>query len=186
LSNIYGQQESELYLKYRDNFKFIKGYIIRNDSDKIDGLLKDPIDDEASKYSSVVFIPKTGKKMTLYPKDILEYGYLSYTFVSYDNSFYELVQNGPKLKLYKKSKKVLNTSSYGPQGQGSVSSIDREIFYLKKANEEEFIEFRKRDFDEKASEYFGDCKNLYSKIVSKELTFKDLPEIVRKFNWCKS
>ncbi len=176
-------QDSKTYLKYKDNYLYDKGYVIDLDSNKIYGLIKGSLTDDTQKYSSIVFVPKEGKRSILYPKDIIAYSYLMYTFISYNNSFYEVVENGPKVVLYKKSKKILNTNS--PQAQMYSGGIDKEIYFIKKVNETELIEFKKKDFDEISSTYFGDCKNLIIKINSKKLTYKNLPEIVKEYNWCR-
>jgi hypothetical protein len=141
--------------------------------------------DDSKNFSSIVFIPKEGKKSILYPRDIISYSCLMRTFVSYNNSFYEISVSGPKVILYKKSEKILMTTNLGTQGQMSSGSIDKEMYFIRKANGTDLTEIKKKDFEKIVSEYFIDCKNLYLKILSKKLTYKDLPEIVKEYNWCR-
>lgn len=72
LSVAYGQ-ESKKYLKLKQNSKYEEGYIISNDSIKIEGLVKRNIMNEFSEYSVVKFVHLDGHKATYYPYQIKGY-----------------------------------------------------------------------------------------------------------------
>jgi hypothetical protein len=180
-------QDSKSYLKNLEKSNFHSGYIINKDSVKIEGLIKEFSNlNEGRKYLEVVFITKEGEKINYSPKMIKGYASGGYTFVSFNDSFYERVSNGPKVQLYKKL--VSNTYS-APAAPGSFGSqsykTKNEVFFVKRINDSELIEVKKRKFNEVFAEFFKDCDSLEKKIQNKEYTQKDIKKIVREYNWCK-
>lgn len=177
-------QESKDYLKNKDKWNYRKGYIINRDSVKIAGLLKQFSDlNDIKRYFEVVFIPKDGSKISYNPRDIKAYGYSIYTFVSFSDSFYELVNKGSKVELYKKIVDVTHVG-YGNPGALTYRNSN-EVFFVRKPSEPKLTEVKKRKFDEVFSLYFEDCPVVGSKILHKEMTEKDIEKIVKEYNWCK-
>ena len=180
----YGQ-ESKKYLKFKRKDNYIEGYILNKDSIRVEGLIKDNLMNEAKKYSVVTFVKLDGTKKNYYPSEIKGFGCSLYKLVSNNLSFYEVVNKGKKVSLYKKSY-VTSWSAPGAPGMGSMTySSSNENFYVKRDNEAIFKLVRKKNFVEEFSEYFKDCEEIMNKILSKEYTHKDIKRIVSKYNYCK-
>ncbi len=177
-------QDSKKYLKYQSNYNYREGYIVDNNGLKINGLIKD--NNEASQYIKVVFVRKDGQKKTLKPSDISAYGFFRSKFVSDQKQFYEIVNEGTRISLYK----VLQYTFVPFAGQigSSVGGVRNETksYYLKKPNEAKYLLLNKKKFKEDLTNYFSNCELLKLKIQNGELTEKDLEKIVYIYNWeCK-
>jgi hypothetical protein len=184
-ANLSHAQESEKYIKLKQNYSYNEGYILDKDSMKIEGLIKEGALSEAKKYAVVNFVHKDGTRKKYYPADIKGFGHSGDTFVSDNDSFYEIIQTGKKVTLY------LNVSANywtapGAPGMAPIthSSID-ESFFVKRPNEKAFTLVRKRKFKEDFSKYFADCPAVASNILTGEFTHKDIEEIVSMYNSCK-
>jgi hypothetical protein len=177
-------QESARYLKFKNKYNYSRGYIIAIDSSKVEGLVKSRFGSGSARYSSVIFMSKEGKKSRYYPHEIWEYGDRVNSYASDGGSFYERVQSGPKVELYKR----LSTNSWSsPGGPGMPSnhySTESEDFYVRKMNERRFRLVKKRRFEETFAEYFGDCDAVKNSILKKEFTHKDIRKIVLHYNNC--
>jgi 2-polyprenyl-3-methyl-5-hydroxy-6-metoxy-1,4-benzoquinol methylase len=141
-------QDFNSYLKKKEKNNFSTGYIINKDSVKIEGLIKDfSTLNEGRKYLEVVFITKEGEKFTYSPTMIKGYGVNGFTFVSFNESFFERVSNGPKVQLYKKLESNVH---FAPGAPGSFApqsyKTKNEVFFVKRANEAKLIEVKKRKF----------------------------------------
>ncbi|MDN4165582.1 hypothetical protein QWY31_08720 [Cytophagales bacterium LB-30] len=179
-------QESKQYQKLKKDLDFRPAYIIKNDSVKIHGLIEDKgMDYDDFKYSFIVFAKEGGTEASYSPNDILGFGYSGYKFVSDGKSFYQIVQKGSRVTLYK-CNKVTNRSAPGAPGMGSMHyrSVE-EQFFVKRPEENEFKQVRKRKFKLEFAAYFEDCDELVRKIQTGEYTHKDITEIVRKYNRCE-
>lgn len=178
-------QESEKYLKLKQNSNYREGYILDRDSLKIKGLIKDNLLNEAKKYSVVTFVQMNGTTSKYYPSEIKGFGYSINDFVSDGSSFYEIIQRGKRVSLYK-NVSVTNWSTPGAPGMAPMnhSSAD-ESFYVKRSDEIHFKEVRKKNFEVEFSLYFKDCEEIVNKIQAKEYTHKDIKQIVSKYNYCK-
>lgn len=178
-------QESAKYKRYEQNLKYTQGYIVSKDGSRIEGLVKDNFDNEAQKFTAVVFITKDGRKHRYGPDEIMEYGYHVNQFISDGDFFYELVLKSGEVQLFKRS--LINSWSSPSGGMGmSHHSTDYENFYVKRKKEGSFRRVRKRGFEETFSEYFGDCPSISNGILQKQLTHKDIRKIIRLYNRCSA
>lgn len=178
-------QESSKYNKLKESVNYREGYILDSDSNKVNGLIKDHLLNDAKKYTAIVFVHLDGEKKKYYPSDIKGFGYSMYKFASDNASFYEVVQSGKKVTLFKK----LSVDSWSAPGAPGMplkrSYTINEDFYVKRDNEKDFKLVRKKKFIEEFSEYFKDCEKIVSKIQSEEYTHKDIKQIVSEYNYCK-
>lgn len=168
-------QDSSNYFNKKNNYKYSEGYIVTKDSTRIEGLIKNEQFFEVNRFRFVTIIAKDGNKFSFFPSEVIEYGYSNYKFVSDDSKFYQIVKTGNKVSLYRN----LYQNPYNPSVGGS------EIFYVKKTNESVYKMVKKNKFKVEFAEYFGDCESLKLKIQNKELTHKNIVEIVSKYNWCQ-
>lgn len=177
-------QESKKYLKFKAKYNYTEGYILKMDSTKLEGVIKNRWNGNAQ-YSSVIFVSKDGKRGRYFPHEIWGYGSRVYSFASDGGSFYKLIQSGKKVQLYQR----VSTSSWstpGAPGMGAMHyNTESEDYYVRKVNERRFKLVKKRKFEETFAEYFGDCERLRNKIVNKETTHKDIESIVRVYNACR-
>lgn len=177
-------QESETYLKFKQNFRYREGYILNMDSVKVEGLIKDNLAEDDKKYSVVNFVDKSGKKRKYKPDNIKGYGYSIHNFVSDKFAFYEIVVIGRKASLYKI---ISKTTWSNPTGVGMSSmtySNENESFFVKKINEPSMKLVRKKNFKEEFSKYFGDCEEVVEKIRKEEFTYTQIRQIITKYNYC--
>ncbi|TRX48726.1 hypothetical protein FNH22_28610 [Fulvivirga sp. M361] len=178
-------QASKKYQKLRKNYHYREGYIITKDSTKITGLIKYSIYFEAKKYGLVNFVHTDGKKRKYYPKDLNGYGHSIHKFVSDNSRFYEIVQTGKNIGLYKNIS-VTSWSTPGPNGTGPMTySSSDESLYVKRSMDNSFKLVRKKKFKEEFSRYFEDCPALSSEIQHGRLTHEDISRIVIQYNHCK-
>jgi hypothetical protein len=178
-------QENEKYLKLKRKYNYREGYILDRDSLKIKGLIKENIQNETKKYSVVTFVQLNGKKSQYHPSEIKGFGYSIYDFVSDGSSFYEVIQSGKRVSLFKHVS-VFRWSTPGAPGMApAIGSTTDESLYVKRHNEVRFKEVRRRNFEVEFSAYFKDCKEIVDKIQTKEYTHKNIKQIVTTYNYCK-
>ena len=174
-------QESETYLKLKSRHRYVEGYIIKLDSVKVLGLIKDKIQDEATRYEWVDFFAVDGSKTRYRPYDLKGYGYAAENFVSDYGSFYKIVSSGVKAGLYSK------LISFGGGG-GSMSAshgYEQRNIYVNKNGKKDFRYVTRKGFKEEFSQYFGDCEKLKLKILSEQVTSKDIELVLREYNDCQ-
>ncbi|MEN8250205.1 MAG: hypothetical protein ABFS32_14830 [Bacteroidota bacterium] len=184
-NSVVNGQESKKYLKLKaNNYRYQEGYVVYHDSTVREGLVKYNFISEAKKHSVVIFFGTDGVKRTYHPYELKSYGYTRHKFVSDNRSFYEIVQAGEKVSLYKLV--VVSTYSTGaPPGMGASSfSSESENLYVKRPDEKEFKYVRKKKFKEEFSKYFEDCEILRDEIKSGSITHKNIKSIVIKYNNC--
>jgi hypothetical protein len=164
-------QESDKYLKYKENENYSEGYIVDFQGNGTHGVIHC-----RKGNGSIVFVSLAGEKKILYPSDIQRFDLQGTKFVSDGNSFYEVIQEGKGVSLYKKTVVSMTVSINSAAPNPGFN--ENEVTYLKKTNDKVFSEVNKLNFKKKFSEYFGDCEQLKSKIESKELRYKDIEEII--------
>jgi hypothetical protein len=172
-------QGSEKYDKYDRKLNYFTGYIIRTDSTKEEGLIKD---NGSINYTTVMFVSKSGLKTEFQPGSLRGFGVIGRDFISDGEYFYEKEGTGWKLTLYNRHDK--NVSVYPGIGGPLpiVSANESKDYYLKRKSEEKFFKVRRGKFIPDLSEYFKDCPYLRSKIMTKELVYKDIKKIVYEYN----
>jgi hypothetical protein len=181
----YSQEESKKYLRLKQNLNYRDAYILNRDSVKIDGIIRDNIFD-THKYSSINFVHKNGIKRKYFPNEIRGFGYSIYKYESDNSSFYEIVEKGKKVTLYMRKSVSTYSVPAGP-GMGNVAhSYSTDEYFLKRPGEKSLMMVKKKDFKKEFSSYFGDCDELTLKILSGELTYKDIKEIVQAYNYCRN
>lgn len=184
LGNLICAQESKKYLKLKSSYKYREGYIIDKDSIKVKGLIKDNLASNSKKYSIVNFVEIDGTKKRYYPNDLKGFGYSIYKFVSDKSLFYQIVEIGGDVNLYKNvSEKRSIVAGVNNMSMSYSSSIER--FYLKRKNETTFKLVTKKRFKEEFSKYFEGCDEIVNDILNEKITYKDIRTIVRKYNYCK-
>lgn len=180
----YGQ-ESKKYLKLKANYSHQEGYIIKNDSSVVKGLIKDGYLNEAKPYSVVNFVDIHGEKEKYHPRDLKGFGYSMMSFVSDGESFFQLIYRGAKMSLYKN---ISVSTSVRPIVPGTVPvmySTTHEELYVKRPDEISYKWVKKKDFAGEFSKYFADCASLETDISNKNLTHEDIRSIVRRYNHCE-
>ncbi|MEL7147169.1 MAG: hypothetical protein AAFO69_12420, partial [Bacteroidota bacterium] len=170
-------QESKRYLKFKNKVDYREGYVITNDSIKINGLLKDNLVNDFKSYSTINFIHQDGTKERFGPGGLIEFGYALTRFVSDHKTIYRLIKEGKKVSLYKN----LYVSTDETQFEGTTSTVVTD-FYVKKYDEKTFNLVDQWGFAKKFSYYFADCEDLSGKIASKEYKHDDIFEIVFLYN----
>ena len=177
VGNLTYGQESKKYLEVKKNYNYREGYILNKDSVRVKGLIFNNRMKELRKYSVVTFVDLNGTKKKYHPNQLKGFGYSIFEFVSDNKLFYEVIQKGKKVSLYK----ILsaNSVSYG------MSTATIENFYVKRTNETSFKLVKKSKFQEEYSNYFKDCENVAAEILNKELDYKDIDTIVRRYNACR-
>lgn len=179
-------QESDEYKKLKYDAKYREGFILNKDSSKVTGLIKGRLMNESSLYSQVEFIHQDGSKKKYKPKDIKGFSTLIDNYISDGESFYKVIRTGRKVNLYYKVTKSTHTSFGGPGGATTTSyNYESENYYVRKPSETNLKLVRKKSFANEFSDYFSNCEKLKAKIVSKQLTHKDIESIVNEYNYCK-
>lgn len=177
-------QESKRYLKFKAKYNYTNGYILKMDSSRVEGLVKERWSGN-NQYSSVIFVSKEGRKGRYYPHELWGYGNRIYSYASDGGSFYKLIQSGKKVQLYQR----VSTSSWstpGAPGMGAMHyNTESEDYYVRKIGERRFKLVKKRKFDEDFAEYFDDCERVRNSILNKESSHKDIERIVRSYNTCR-
>lgn len=177
-------QVSKKYLKLKANYNHQEGYIIKNDSSIVKGLIKDGYLNEAKPYSVVNFVDVHGSKEKYHPDDLKGFGYSMMSFVSDGESFYQIIYNGTKMSLYKNISVVASVGAMVPGMAPMIySSINDELF-VKRHGEKSYKWVTKTNFAREFSEYFTDCEELRTNILNKKLTHEDIRSIVRRYNHC--
>ena len=125
------------------------------------------------------FAKEDGIKTTYNPSQIIGFGFSGYKYVSDGKSFYQILQKGKRVTLYKRE--VMNHICTPGGHHSSVA----EYFFVKRPDESEFKEVKKRKFKQEFINYFEDCDEIVRKIQNGEYTHKDITEIVTKYNRCK-
>lgn len=180
------QKESEKYLKFKNNSQYVEGYIINNDSVKIEGLIKAINVSDYKKYASIIFVYKRGYKTHYGPAQIKAYGYLNNKFISKEGFFFKEIIIGDRVSLYKGVHYMPMPPTMGPNGTFTGGGSSKATnFYLIRKGDKKFKLVGKFDFKVIYNSYFRDCDELAQKIYHKKLRYRDLKEIVREYNNCK-
>lgn len=178
-------QESRKYLRIKkNNPDYLQGYILNKGAVRIEGLVKDNVLNETGKYSRVTFIFQDGTKARFRPDGIKGFGFWVYDYVSDDAKFYEVVQRGKKVTLYKRLREIPHPKSLESCFYDDFTIIV-EDFYLKRVHEGVFKPVNEEGFNKEFSEYFADCEKTANKIRNEELTYADILEVVKQYNRSK-
>lgn len=170
-------QTAKKYEKYLKKYNYETGYIETLNGIRIEGVLKSF--QGLQVYSKVVFVSKQGVKNTYYPSQLKEYGTDYEQYKSNKSKFLKVITRSNGIGLYKLA---VNASWSAPGPYGGAPMIygsSSTIYYIKRLSEADFVQVRKRKFQETFSNYFSDCPKLQSKINNKEFTHKTAEKMVR-------
>ena len=177
-------QESKEYKKLKKKYNYWEAYIIKRDSSKVEGLVKDYITYINKIHSSVNFINKDGTKTSYQPYQIRGFKYAEETYVSDTNYFYELMVEGEKTSLYRII--TLESKMEYVTGIGSTNSAYfKENFYVKGPHERYFKLLDEDNFQSEAIDYFKDCAFVADEIKNGKYSYDDIEAIVAKYNDCE-
>lgn len=191
---------------------YLKGYVITNNNDTLNGYLKDrKFVNSLTSWQVVKFTDTEGKKYTFSPEDIKEYKcwgrkkyYTLVLGVESKKTFVQVTEEGPVI-LY-----TYYIGTWG--GAGNAISVDsskkksekKVIFYLgiqnvyfptaKNTNERaecflqingkpaSLMQWRPRDYKKTANVFFGDNPEIIKLIEDGTLNEDDIFAIVKKYN----
>jgi hypothetical protein len=164
-------QESKKYLKYKDDPDYSQGYIIDIQGKETPGLIH-----MRRGNFTIAMVDLNGEKKSYDPSQLKSYVTSGATYFSDGSSFFEFIQGGEKVWLFKKQVIAVGNQQISP------GFSEREVFYVKKVTETKFTAVTKFNFKNKFSEYFSDCKELASKIENNDFNYNNLEEIVYFYN----
>lgn len=172
-------QESEKYLKLKTKLSYHEATVLMLDSTVLEGIIDERLTDGTLK-PALTFISKSGVRKTYYPNQVREFHFLHGKYFSDGKAFYRINLTGSRINLYTKTE-------YKNWGSGTGSSaipFEQDKTYVKKVDDDTFIQVRKKGFVKVFTKYFSDCESLQKRIMSKELTHNDFKEIAKLYNRC--
>jgi hypothetical protein len=193
-------QSFELSKKYERLLDggYAKGYIVTNDSDTLNGILKFR-KNSTDEVSSLWFFNSEGKRNYIEPLDItgLKCGYLKY--YSNEGSIFLILYEGDHIDLVKNVTAMSNMQiirdfalSYvenETNGYLSAEFLDPLIpefplLFLRFKEDQRYVEIRRKDFKSNYAQIFEDCNEVVVKIDNGDYEYKDLNSLVREFDSC--
>ena len=174
-------QTSQRYEKYLGKYNYELGYIETLRGQRIEGLIRSPHGLRA--HAKVVFVSKGGNKKMFYPSELSAYGTDYEQYESDGDRFLKMVTRSNGIGLYALSVNG-SWSASGPYGAAPMMyGASYTSYYVKRLSELDFVEVKKKRFQETFSEYFYDCPDVQSKIASKEFTHKNVEEMIKYYQY---
>ncbi|MGL1887345.1 MAG: hypothetical protein OCD76_12600 [Reichenbachiella sp.] len=191
LSLISFSQESAAYLKMKSKSKYNEGFLVKQDSSLIEGLIKNSVWNSAGQYAFLSFVHKDGTKEQFFPSELKGFSYEGLRFIANESSFYQEVKVGKRIGLYRSvlilpagGGSAISTSATGSVMSTNQTSYDAGL-YLRKTDEKVFKWVRERHFQLLFSKYFEDCPSLYEKVMNGEIMYRDIDQMMELYEDCE-
>lgn len=188
---VHAQDESEAFKKAIMDEGYRFGYIILNDSTKLNGLIK-PVNVKFKLgnpiKSDLKIVTRDGTQQVLKAFELLSYKTDIHGMVSDGSIFCEIILQGKRVGLYK-----FQTHGYTPVMGGFGGETQFYIsnagttgeFYFRKSEGKFMIVKKGGEFRKTFSSFFEDCPDLKDRILKKDLNHNDLEWIFAIYENCK-
>jgi hypothetical protein len=184
--------QSSKFQKLLENEDYKWAQITLLDSTLKQGLIRDK--SEIQRNLRIVFYDSLANKWVYKPEDLISFRLKSARFSAdvKSNKFYELVEGGPRLSLFKINSKPTYTTSPGLERSSNgvkltESSVYEDLgeiyFYYLKSTDVYLKIPRQNDFHEKISEFLKDCPDLSEQILNKEFGSNEFRAIMNLYNF---
>lgn len=177
-------KEDKVYSRFKSKANYFIGFVTLKDSTMLNGVIKRTKSILAD--GDIKIVTKTGEKRSLYARQVFGYEAAGEKHVTFEDVFYKVRIENPRLSLYTRIGTNVHTMPAGPNGAMSTYTTTYIMYFVKKAGEvfPTFVPSRKRKFKDFAS-YFSDCDTLSIAIASGDLKHQGITEIVKKYNGCE-
>lgn len=184
--------QSSKFQKLVEDKDYKWAQITRLDSTLEQGLIRDK--NQIQRNLRIVFYDSSANKSVYKPADLIAYRLKSARFIAdvHSKKFYELVEGGPHLSLYKINSKPTYTTTPGLERSSSgvnltETSIYEDLgevyfYYLKSARE--YLKIPQLDnFNKKVGEYLKGCPELSTQILNEEFDKNEFRAIMNLYNF---